>query len=300
MRISVVIPTHNRKDALRRCLAAAMSQDYPDYDVIVVDDGSTDGTGEMVQREFPQVRTLRQEPCRGPAAARNRGIEAASGEMVAFTDDDCVVPPEWLTTHASYYADPAVGAVGGVQMSTPPNFFDRFEMAHYAHVYTEFQRITALGRIGGLVTNNLSIRRQVVDQAGYFDEAFLTGSDPEFTRRIAMAGYVLIHDPALRVEHLKVHTLRSYLRMRFRRGCGSLLNEIKVGRLSLRQFVPLVNLPRAWRDWQNFRSLFGSDAATLFRFWTLTLLVRVVDVAGRCYYFWTVGHRYSRHRGERP
>ncbi len=79
MYISVVIPTHNRKDLLRRCLEAATNQDYPDYEVIVVDDGSTDGTGEMVQHEFPQVRYIRQEPNRGPAAARNRGIEAAGG-----------------------------------------------------------------------------------------------------------------------------------------------------------------------------------------------------------------------------
>ncbi|MDQ7028787.1 MAG: glycosyltransferase family 2 protein [Ardenticatenia bacterium] len=80
MHISVVVPTHNRKDLLRRCLEAVVSQDYPNYDVIVVDDGSTDGTGEMVQREFPQVRYIRQEPNRGPAAARNRGIEVARGE----------------------------------------------------------------------------------------------------------------------------------------------------------------------------------------------------------------------------
>jgi len=300
MRFSIVIPTYNRKDLLRRCLAAAMSQDYPDYEVIVMDDGSTDGTGEMVQREFPQVRYIRQEPNRGPAAARNRGIEAATGEIVAFTDDDCVAPPEWLKTHASYYADPSVGAVGGVQMPRNPNFFDKFEMAHYANVYTEFQRVTSLGHIGGLVTNNLSVRRELFEKAGHFDEAFLTGSDPEFTRRVAMVGYVLIHDPNLRVEHLKMHTLRSYLRMRFRRGCGSLLNDIKYGQLSLRRFVPLVNLSRAWQDWQNFRRFFGGDAANLMRFWGLALLVRPIDVAGRLYYFWKVGKKYSHGNVEKP
>ena len=78
----VIIPTYNRKDALRRCLAAVTNQDYPDYEVIVVDDGSTDGTEDMVRREFPQAYYLRQQPNRGPAAARNRGIDAASGELL--------------------------------------------------------------------------------------------------------------------------------------------------------------------------------------------------------------------------
>jgi glycosyltransferase involved in cell wall biosynthesis len=93
MRFSIIIPTHNRKETLRRSLSAAIVQDYLNYEVIVVDDGSSDGTGEMVRREFPHVRCIRQEPNRGPAAARNRGIEAATGEIIAFTDDDCLVPP---------------------------------------------------------------------------------------------------------------------------------------------------------------------------------------------------------------
>jgi len=93
MRFSIIIPTHNRKETLRRSLSAAIVQDYLNYEVIVVDDGSSDGTGEMVRREFPHVRCIRQEPNRGPATARNQGIKVATGEITAFTDDDCLVPP---------------------------------------------------------------------------------------------------------------------------------------------------------------------------------------------------------------
>jgi len=106
LRFSIVIPTYNRKDTLRRCLAAATSQDYPDYEVIVVDDASTDGTDEMVRREFPQVRYIRQEPNRGPAAARNRGIEAAGH------------PPRARKTGSLWYEQP--GCVAG-----PPAPFGR-------------------------------------------------------------------------------------------------------------------------------------------------------------------------------
>jgi glycosyltransferase involved in cell wall biosynthesis len=94
--ISAVVPTFNRIATLRQTLTALAAQDYPDYEIIVVDDGSSDGTGDVVTREFPAVRYVRQ-PNRGPAAARNVGIRAALGDIVAFTDDDCLPPVDWLS-----------------------------------------------------------------------------------------------------------------------------------------------------------------------------------------------------------
>ncbi len=295
MRFSVVVPTHNRKDLLRRCLEAVTHQDYPDYEVTVVDDGSTDGTGEMVQREFPQVRYIRQEPNQGPAAARNRGIKAASGEIIAFTDDDCIPPTNWLASHLPYYDDPQVGCVGGLQLTAHPNFIEQFQIAHYLDVYTEFNRICRVEDVRGFGTNNLSIRREVFDHAGLFDEAFLTGADPEFTRRVVIAGYTLIRDPKLRVEHLKVDTWGSYLRTRFRRGCGSVLTDIKYQTLCIRRFVPLINLQNTQRIWKNFKKVRRPEwkQGDSIRFWALLLLSRIVDIAGRLYYYWKVGRYYK-------
>jgi len=295
MRFSIVIPTHNRKDSLRRCLEAVTHQDYPDYEVIVVDDGSTDSTGEMVQREFPQVRYIRQEPNQGPAAARNRGIKAASGEIIAFTDDDCIPPTNWLASHLPYYDDPQVGGVGGLQLTARPNFIEQFQIAHYLDVYTEFHRICRVEAVRGFGTNNLSIRREVFDHAGLFDEAFLTGADPELTRRVAIAGYTLIRDPKLRVEHLKVDTLGSYLHTRFRRGCGSVLTDIKYGTLCIRRFLPLVNPKHALQTWRNFRKARGKAyrKGDLLSFLALLLLTRIVEVAGRLYYYQKVGRDYT-------
>ena len=249
----------------------------------------------MVQREFPQVRYIRQKPNRGPAAARNRGIKAATWEIIAFTDDDCVPPPNWLSSHLKYYDDQQVGCVGGLQLTAHPNFLEQFQMAHYLDVYTEFQRITRAEDVRGFGTNNLSVRREVFDRAGSFDEAFLTGSDPEFTRRVAMVGYTLIRDPNLRVEHLKVDTWRSYLRTRFRRSCGSVLTDTKYGTLSMRRFVPLVDPRSVWTIWSNFRKVRGVTykGRDGLLFWTLILLSRVVDVASRFYYFWKIGHHYT-------
>ncbi|HEY65973.1 MAG TPA: glycosyltransferase [Caldilineae bacterium] len=292
MRISVIIPTYNRKDLLRRCLAAATSQDYPNYEVIVVDDGSTDGTEEMVRREFPQVRYLRQETNRGPAAARNRGIREATGEIIAFTDDDCVPPPNWLSRHLQHYTDPDIGAVGGPQVPPSPNLYDKLEIAHYPEEYAgPIQRIERLTGWEGLAASNMSVRQEVFERVGKFDEAFLTGADPEFVRRAVRAGYAIVRDPTLQVTHLKVHTLASYLRMRFRRGCGVVLTDLREHSLSPWRFIPVVNVIRGWQDWRSFQAMFSGGWRAFVCFWGLMFLVRWADVAGRLYYYWRVGRQ---------
>ena len=191
-----------------------------------------------------------------------------------------------------HYEDPEVAIVGGHQVPDHPNFFDKFDRAHYDDEHLEIRKIREIRGWEGLYTNNLSVRREVFERVGYFDERFATGSDPEFVRRASRAGYVLVRDPELCVQHLKVHTLRSYLRVRFRRGCGSILLDVKEGSLPIRRFMPLPNLTRAGVDWRSFVRLYGSDPTDLVRFWALVFIGRLVDVAGRVDYYWTVGRAY--------
>ena len=237
MQISVVIPTHNRKDLLRRCLEAVLNQDYPDYEVIVVDDGSTDGTGEMVRREFPQVRIIRQVPNRGPAAARNRGIEVATGEIVAFTDDDCVVPRDWLTRLAEGFRRyPDVAGVGGFQ--DPPetlirdNPIARAEHTRRLRRWGEraFREVAGSAEVPGLGTNNVAYRRDVLLEVGGFDEHFpvAAGEDADLKLRIAQAGYELLYLP-IGVDHHRTYTWKAQWQMSIRRGIGAYYFEAKHG-----------------------------------------------------------------------
>ena len=86
--ISAVIPTYNRRDMVCEAIDSALTQTYPCHEIIVVDDGSTDGTGELLREKYgDRIRYIRQENA-GPSAARNRGIEAATGEWIAFLDSD--------------------------------------------------------------------------------------------------------------------------------------------------------------------------------------------------------------------
>ncbi len=242
MPISTVIPTYNRKALLRRCLEAAVSQDYPDYEVIVIDDGSTDGTGEMVQREFPQVRYIRQEPNRGPAAARNRGVEAATGEIITFTDDDCLLPSAFLSRLADgYLRYPEAAGVGGY-LEAPgellrTNPFARYE-AYVTHYIYHAGPEEYLGGFkcpaGG--TNSMSYRKSVLVEVGGFDESFpyAAGEDADLKLRITQRGYRLLYVP-VKVVHLQPYTWSRFWKQYKQHGRGAVHFERKhKGRLPSR------------------------------------------------------------------
>jgi Glycosyltransferases involved in cell wall biogenesis len=117
MDISIIIPTYNRSDKLKKCLDSALSQDYPHdkFEVIVVDDGSSDETLEVLcslAKEHGMLRYFSQ-PHQGPAAARNLGIKESRAGILGFTDNDCVLEPDWarrmVDVHRSHPHSVAVG-----------------------------------------------------------------------------------------------------------------------------------------------------------------------------------------------
>ncbi len=102
--ISVIIPTHNRKEFLKRALRSVRAQKGPVFETLVIDDGSTDGTAAMVEKEFPEARYFYFEN-QGPAAARNRGIERAEGEWIAFLDSDDEWKPGKLRAQKDFFKE---------------------------------------------------------------------------------------------------------------------------------------------------------------------------------------------------
>ncbi|PWH20035.1 MAG: glycosyl transferase [Ardenticatenia bacterium] len=227
VRFSVVVPTFNRSDTLRQTLAALVGQDYPDYEVIVVDDGSTDDTGEMVRQAFPGVHYLHQSN-RGPAAARNAGIHAASGEIIAFTDDDCLPPYNWLTRLADGYArHPEVVGVGGY-LEAPAEVLQHNILARYERYMTrEHYGARDEEVVGGFEcpaggTCNMSYWRSVLIEVGGFDEGFryAAGEDTDLKWRICRTGAQLLYMP-IKVTHLQPYTFGSFRRQQIIRGRGA-------------------------------------------------------------------------------
>lgn len=213
--ISVVIPTFNRARLLDRTLTSLAAQEglSAPVEVIVVDDGSTDDTPDVVA-QYPGAVSLRQDNA-GPAAARNRGWSVATGRVVVFTDDDTVPDRRWLADVAeAFTADPGLHAAGGTVRPLRLSFLTRFVQAeqHASH------GVGADGAIKYLVTANCAYRRDVLTALGGFDESFpaASGEDADLTARARAAGYrlrlldaaVVLHDHPDRVRTI----VRTYLK----------------------------------------------------------------------------------------
>lgn len=183
--VSVVVATHDRARLLGRLLGALASQDTPwPFEVVIVDDGSADATpsvlaGLAASSPVP-VHPIRLDESRGPGGARNVGWRAASGEVVAFTDDDCVPAPGWLRAVASPIVD---GAAQLVQGRTAPD-------PSQAHLVGPFSRTIDVGGEDGFYqTCNIAYHRPVLEALGGFDDRYrLSGEDTDLALRAIEAG----------------------------------------------------------------------------------------------------------------
>ncbi len=219
--ISVILPTHSRLPQLKQALASVRQQIYPAdrYELVVVDDGSTDGTAHYLrqQAEAGNLRYLSQ-PAAGAAAARNAGARLARGEIVAFTDDDCLPEAGWLTALAQAYAPaPRPVAVGGRIESV----LTRHWLYPYYAVRNRYNDNYTVHPVY-LNTANASFLRSVFWEVGGFDEAFPSAAseDVELGFRLAAAGYTLDFTPAARVWHVDRTSLWALVRQSLQRGYG--------------------------------------------------------------------------------
>jgi glycosyltransferase involved in cell wall biosynthesis len=235
VKFSVVIPTYNRKATLRQTLAALSAQGYSDYELIVIDDGSTDGTRAMVAAEFPAA-CYKHQNNHGPAAARNVGIKAARGDIVAFTDDDCVAPTDWLARLADGYARyPNAAGVGGY-LEAPESVLTRETLARYeTFIARTVYGVNASEQFTGFSsptggTNNLSYRLSVLEQVHGFDETFryAAGEDADLKWRICELGHQLLYTP-VKMTHMQDYSWARLRRQSYFRGRGRTQFEIRRG-----------------------------------------------------------------------
>jgi len=254
MDISIIVPTYNRKIFLENCLKSLFNQTYPknQYEIIVVDDGSTDGTREMIKRlkTDSNLRYFYQEN-QGPAAARNLGIKNAKGKIIAFIDSDCLAFPDWLRIIALSFKKPAkaVGGIGGPSVARfyPQNLIARIDQAILNYFIHKFKK----GKeVFFLPTSNLSFKKEIFTVIGDFDLSFNreAGEDTEFAWRLKKNGYKLIYEPKMRVEHLQRSTLGSFLLQNFYYGRGIYLVKKKHPDFGNVQSDPLADLQRYFHE----------------------------------------------------
>ena len=213
MKISVIIPVCNREAMLRECLAAICANDYPDREIIVVDDASTDRTADTA-REFP-CEIIALETNGGAAAARNRGAQAATGDILAFIDADIIVEKDSLAGIAAAFEDPGVGAVVGLYTARHRN---RNVCSQYKNLWIRYTYLKSPKYISWIFTSITGIRKTAFDNTGGFNPNLRseTGIDDlECGMRLSEAGHRILLDHGLEVEHLKVFTMPSFLRNQY-------------------------------------------------------------------------------------
>ncbi len=216
-RVSVIVPVYNAQATLEACLRSIVSQDYPAdaLQVLVVDNGSSDASADIIGRYRHRIEGL-DEPTRGPAAARNRGVRSAIGEVIAFIDADCIADPGWLRHLVAPLANEAVGIAGGRILSMRPcNPVEAFG----EHIHDHEKALTAF-RPPYAIGMNWASRRSVLLEVGLFDESFRrpAGEDVDLAYRIVQRGYALAYADRAVVRHRNEHRLRGLFVEGFRHG----------------------------------------------------------------------------------
>ncbi len=213
-RISAVVCTHNGERTIRECLQGLLRLEYPDHEVIVVDDGSIDDTAQIVA-EYP-VRLI-STPNRGLSSARNTGLEAATGEIVAYIDDDAYPDPHWLTYLAATFMSTDFVGVGGPNIAPPTDGLIAECVANApggpVHVLLSDREAE---HIPGC---NMAFRKAALQAIGGFDTRFrVAGDDVDVCWRLQERGWAIGFSAAAVVWHHRRNSLRAYWKQQ--RGYG--------------------------------------------------------------------------------
>ena len=247
--VSVVLPTYNRKALLRECLLYLFWQDFDsnNYEIIVVDDGSSDGTheavGELINKyEIPNIVYVRQAN-KGVASACNLGIAQAQGSIIVFTEDDCVIPSDWIKKIVHYHAlNTDIAVIQGRALNFYKNsLFACLEQEIWDGHWERIVR-TIDGRkfLSEILTGNCSFKSRIFSEYKLlFREIFLASEETDLALRILERGERILYEADIAVFHKHRRKVGSFVKRVFRDGRGEVILQ---------------------RTWRNSKDRFSSKA----------------------------------------
>lgn len=221
--VSVIVCSRNGEATIGACLEGLRQLDYPDYEVIVVDDGSSDTTAEIARSSGARLISTEN---RGLSSARNTGLEAAAGEIVAFLDDDACPDRDWLKFLAATFLSTEHTGVGGPNI--PPPGAGLVEIAVGRAPGGPIHVLLSDREAEHIPGCNMAFRRKALQAAGGFDAQFrVAGDDVDLCWRLQQEGRTLGFNPAAMVWHKRRGSIRAYLKQQREYGKAEALLERK-------------------------------------------------------------------------
>jgi glycosyltransferase involved in cell wall biosynthesis len=216
VKVSVVIPVRNSSMTLPECIRSVLSQDFEGYEVLVVDNDSTDDTKDVILGFSSKDKRVRYvfEGFVSRGAARNRGVTESRGDIVVMTDSDCTVPKDWIRRIIKPIEEGEDVVQGGEDMAETGFWSCMQQRAN--------ERFSSLHSDGGYIshvdTKNVAIRRSALKKVGMFDWNISTFEDYEFKVRLLRRGYKIVHKPGIKVVHRHRSSASELFRRRFEMG----------------------------------------------------------------------------------
>ena len=207
--ISIIVPTYNGSKKIGHCLDALICQKYEgEYEIIVVNDGSKDDTSQVVSR-YPKARLVEQAN-QGPAAARNHGARLAGGEIILFTDDDCVPESDWIAEMVRPFQEEGIVGVKGRYLTRQKEIAARFVQLEYEDKYDYMQSHPYIDFID---TYSAAFKKDVFWEAGGYDCRFpvACAEDVDLSFRLSQKGHRMVYNPQAKVYHTHPNRVWDYL-----------------------------------------------------------------------------------------
>ncbi|WP_176505323.1 glycosyltransferase [Candidatus Methanoperedens sp. BLZ2] len=224
--VSIIVPVLNGANHINNLMNSLMNINYPKnkYEILIVDNESMDKTVELIkkfQRNIPQLK-LFFEKRRSSYAARNMGVMNAKGEIIVFTDADCVVDKNWLINIVKSFSENSVGCVAGEILSAKWN---NIVEEYYAKKDIMSQKNTLNSEfLPYPMTANVAYRKEIFNKIGYFDEELISGGDADFAWRMQLeTEYKIVYDQNAIVIHKHRSNMKSLFKQQFSYGYGSVL-----------------------------------------------------------------------------
>jgi glycosyltransferase involved in cell wall biosynthesis len=208
-KVSIIVPTRNRRDWLYQALRSVREQTWPDKEIVVVDEASTDDTVTMLEANFPEARLVRHETARGPSAARNSGVTAATGKWILFLDDDDIIHPDHLEALVTASREAPAGAVVSGRWRRFAVMADKVRLGPIVCAPPDRRGLDTLAEIlepmgeGTICGHSLLWPRQLLTKVPW-DERLSANGDSDFFGRTILAGAQIVGRP-IGMAYYRVH-----------------------------------------------------------------------------------------------